>query len=201
MRSTEPERATETVEEPSEGESLVELVLSEHDRRARHDGEASQVSQASPAPIHGVVIGCVAGVSPSGEVLVDFAANPTGAPLPARSAASLGPSATGREAALMFEGGDARKPFIVGLIEDPAPPPAAVEAAPESPAEGEAPRPFRVEVDGERVVLEAEKEIVFRCGKASITLTRAGKVLIRGEYVLTRSAGVNRIQGGSVQIN
>ncbi|MEP7119602.1 MAG: hypothetical protein ABJE95_01785, partial [Byssovorax sp.] len=36
---------------------------------------------------------------------------------------------------------------------------------------------------------------------SSITLTRAGKILIRGAYVLTRSSGVNRIQGGSVQIN
>jgi hypothetical protein len=58
-----------------------------------------------------------------------------------------------------------------------------------------------VETDGERLVFSAEKEIVLRCGESSITLTRAGKILIRGAYVLTRSSGVNRIQGGSVQIN
>jgi uncharacterized protein (DUF2345 family) len=56
-------------------------------------------------------------------------------------------------------------------------------------------------VDSERIELTAEKEIVLRCGNASLTLTRAGKILIRGAYVLTRSSGVNRIQGGSVQIN
>jgi len=55
-----------------------------------------------------------------------------------------------------------------------------------------------VRVDGERVVFDAKKEIVLRCGKASITLTRAGKVLIRGAYLLNRSSGVNRIKGGSV---
>ena len=38
-------------------------------------------------------------------------------------------------------------------------------------------------------------------GKASITLTREGKVLIRGTYLSSRSSGVNRIKGGSVQIN
>ncbi|MEW5071937.1 hypothetical protein AB1P14_09365, partial [Pseudomonas aeruginosa] len=38
-------------------------------------------------------------------------------------------------------------------------------------------------------------------GKASITLTRAGKVIIRGAYLSSRSTGVNRIKGGSVQIN
>ena len=58
-----------------------------------------------------------------------------------------------------------------------------------------------VERDGERLTLTADREIVLRCGKASLTLTRAGKVLIRGAYLLSRSSGVNRIKGGSVQIN
>jgi hypothetical protein len=40
-----------------------------------------------------------------------------------------------------------------------------------------------------------------RCGKSSITLTRAGKVLIEGEYISSRSSGVNRIKGGSIQLN
>jgi hypothetical protein len=56
-------------------------------------------------------------------------------------------------------------------------------------------------VDGERLEFTASREMVFRCGEASITLTRAGKVLIQGCYLLSRSSGVNRIKGGSVQIN
>jgi hypothetical protein len=56
-------------------------------------------------------------------------------------------------------------------------------------------------LDGERIVLTAGQEIELRCGKASLILTRAGKVLIRGAYLLSRSSGVNRIKGGSVQIN
>ena len=47
----------------------------------------------------------------------------------------------------------------------------------------------------------ANKQIVLKCGKASITLTRAGKVLIRGAYLSSRSSGVNRIKGGSIQLN
>ena len=50
-------------------------------------------------------------------------------------------------------------------------------------------------------LLRTEEEIVFECGKASITLTKSGKILIRGAYLLSRSSGVNRIKGGSVQIN
>ena len=53
----------------------------------------------------------------------------------------------------------------------------------------------------EEVDLTAEREIVLRCGKASITLRRNGRVVIRGTYVETRAEGVNRVQGGSVQIN
>jgi len=54
---------------------------------------------------------------------------------------------------------------------------------------------------GERIDLKAENQITLKCGKASITLTNAGKVIIRGTYLLNRSSGVNRIKGGSVQIN
>jgi hypothetical protein len=40
-----------------------------------------------------------------------------------------------------------------------------------------------------------------RCGESSIVLTRAGKVLIKGNYVLSRSRGANRIKGAYVDIN
>jgi len=56
-------------------------------------------------------------------------------------------------------------------------------------------------LDEQCLELSAEREIVLRCGKASITLTRAGKVIIQGAYLSSRSSGVNRIKGGSVQIN
>jgi len=65
----------------------------------------------------------------------------------------------------------------------------------------EARAPFTADVDGERVLLRARKEIVLKCGKASITLTKVGKVLIRGVYLLSRSSGVNRIKSGLVQAN
>lgn len=53
----------------------------------------------------------------------------------------------------------------------------------------------------ERLVLTADREIVLQVGKASITLTKAGKIILRGTYVVSRSSGVNKIKGGSVQIN
>jgi hypothetical protein len=61
--------------------------------------------------------------------------------------------------------------------------------------------PVKVELDGESLVLTAEREIVLRCGEANITLTRAGKILIKGAYVLSCSSGYNKIKGAAVDIN
>jgi hypothetical protein len=90
--------------------------------------------------------------------------------------------------ALVIAEGNMTQPVIIGLIRTDL-----SVTAETSPVEAH--------VDGQRVVLSAQKEIVLKCGKASITLTRAGKVLIRGAYLLSRSSGVNRIKGGSVQMN
>jgi len=62
-------------------------------------------------------------------------------------------------------------------------------------------KPTEALVDGKRVVLDGQDEVVLRCGESSITLRRNGRVVIRGTYVETRAQGVNRIRGGSVQIN
>jgi uncharacterized protein (DUF2345 family) len=58
-----------------------------------------------------------------------------------------------------------------------------------------------VQADDERVTIEAGREIVLRCGDAAITLTRAGKVIIKGSYVVSRSTGYNKIKGAAVDIN
>jgi hypothetical protein len=61
--------------------------------------------------------------------------------------------------------------------------------------------PVKLDVDGKRLVLTAEREIILRCGDASITLTRAGKILIRGRYLTSESKGYNKIKGAVVDIN
>jgi len=58
-----------------------------------------------------------------------------------------------------------------------------------------------VQADDDRLVLSAEREIVLRCGDASVTLSRAGKVVIEGRYVVSRSSGYNKVKGASVEIN
>jgi hypothetical protein len=98
---------------------------------------------------------------------------------------------------LGFEGGDPRRPIVLGLV--PLPVPRALPApVPANPTTREV---IQADVDGRRVRIEGQDEIVFQCGKASVTLRRNGKVVIRGTYVETQSEGTNRIKGGQVQIN
>jgi hypothetical protein len=141
-----------------------------------------------------VVIGKVVDLDNTGTFLIDYPNNPTNHPLTTLTTVPLSPDCIGREVALLFAEGDLKKPIIMGLIH-------TASASEIKCSETQAETPIKVQLDGKEIVLSAAKEIVLQCGKASITLTRAGKILIRGAYVLSRSSGVNRIKGGSVQIN
>jgi hypothetical protein len=208
--------ALEPAPDATPEEDLVELVL-----QARPPPPPAE----APQRIDGVVIGVLVSFGEGGVPMVDHPQSTSGACLAARSVAALSPEDVGCEVALLFEGGAPDRPIVMGKMHAPAAP---VTAGPHAFALGETPRPppqasavpvttgeeqarpgggaglagrLSVSGDGEHLELTAEREIVLRCGQASITLTRAGKVLIRGAYVLTRSSGVNRIQGGSVEIN
>jgi hypothetical protein len=153
--------------------------------------EVPPVSAVAHAPIQGAVTGELVGFADGGSTpLVVYPGQPGSAALAARSTQDLHGAHIGRQVVLMFEGGDPLCPIVIGCLrcEEAWP-------LPERPGQVE------VDADGERLILTAKEQVVIRCGKASITLTRAGKVLIQGEYVLSRSAGVNRVKGGSVQLN
>jgi hypothetical protein len=69
------------------------------------------------------------------------------------------------------------------------------------PPEAEPACVLEADVDGRRVRIVAQDEIVLECGQASITLRRNGKIIVRGTYVETYSTGTNRVKGGQVRIN
>jgi hypothetical protein len=165
---------------------------------------SSRPSTPELEPILGTKVGQVVGVDAQGRLLVDFAGNPVG-PMPARSTLPLDEQArqtavaTRQQAVLLFENGDPRLPLLMGLLQPTSETPhldalLSLPAAPEH-------EPVETTVDGRRVVLTAQDEIVLRCGQSSIVLRRNGQVIIRGLQVETRATGLNRIKGGNVQIN
>lgn len=151
--------------------------------------EAKGADVPATASQGGIVVGDVLGFV-DGVPLVSYAGQPGTAALRARSTVDLHGAHVGRKVVLMFEGADPARPIVMGLLRMDA-------SSPEVSNVGS----VEVDADGERLIVTAKDQLVLRCGASSITLTKAGKVLIQGKYISSRSSGVNRIKGGSVQIN
>lgn len=148
----------------------------------------------TPAPLvsnAGIVIGELLAITDDGTTpLVIFPGQSGTSALRAKTVVDLHGAHIGKCVALMFESGNPQRPIVIGVLRGST-----------GWSLDEQPGQVDVDADGERLLVSAKEQLVLRCGKASITLTKAGKVLIDGEYLSSRSSGVNRIKGGSVQLN
>ena len=145
--------------------------------------------QAAPA-LPTVIVGELLAIADDGKSpLVIYPGKPGTSALRARTVLDLHGAHIGQSVVLQFEGGDPALPIVMGLLRQTDNQPL------------EASGNVQIDADGQRMVVSAKQQLVLQCGKASITLTKAGKVLIAGSYVLSRSTGVNRVKGGSVQLN
>jgi hypothetical protein len=138
-----------------------------------------------------VVIGeLIAMIGDDSTPLVRFPGQPGTAALRARTIVDLGARDIGKAVALVFEGGSPHHPIAIGLLHG-------------SDAWPLAARPAEVEVDadGLRMQISAKRELILKCGKASITLTQLGGISIRGTSVLSEASGLHRIRGASVELN
>ncbi len=151
----------------------------------------SMQSSRGLEPILGVIIGELLAITDDGSVpLVRYEGQAGSGAVRARTTIDLHGPHIGSSVVLMFENGDASLPIVLGVLHDSAGWPM-----------DDRPAQVEVDADGHRMMVTAREQLILRCGKASITLTKAGKVSIEGSYVESRSTGVNRIKGGSVQIN
>lgn len=174
-------------ESESTQEMLQEVLSKPSKAGKRHSPDSEQ--------INGVVIGMLSDPGENGRTTVYYPGIPGGEPLTAISTENLVGQEQGTEVALGFVNGNPAMPIILGLVHK------TLEQEQSAAVETIEERSLDVRLDGETLTLSADKEIVLKCGKSSITLTRAGKVIVKGAYLSNHSTGVNRIKGGSVQIN
>ncbi len=168
-----------------------------------------------------IVLGTLTGLDAQGRPLVRYPQCPAGESRAAITTVAVSMADVGRQVALLFANGDIHQPVLLGLIYSPlyqlldnyiaSDNPAAasddqeifeeLSLLPAKELEAKSLMADSVKVDGKRVVIEGENEVVLSCGESSITLQRNGKIVIRGKYLLSRASGVNRILGGSVEVN
>ena len=151
-------------------------------RNNAHPTPVSPISSATPGASGRVMLGTLTHVEGPGRGQVDV----QGASMTARTTLALEAKHVGSQVTLLLSEDEPRWPVILGVV--------LPADAPETP-------PMEARLDGKRVRLEAKTELVLRCGRASLTLTRDGKVVLRGAEVLQTSTGTHRIQGASVRIN
>jgi hypothetical protein len=61
--------------------------------------------------------------------------------------------------------------------------------------------PVAINDPEEELIFTARRKITLQCGQSSITLHPNGKIILRGEYILSAAEGTNRMVGGQVEIN
>lgn len=170
-----------------------------------------------------VLLGVLSAIDSNGSPIIGFPQFPQFEAVAALATIPVLPQHVGRQVALLFTQGTDPRPIVIGFLYSPLQQMLdnMLEQSATTIAMGEHEDQIvfdasaittgqitnadlqadTVHVDGKRIVLEGHDEVVLKCGEASITLTRNGKIVIRGNYLLSRSTGVNRILGGSVQVN
>jgi hypothetical protein len=124
-------------------------------------------------------------------------------PLVARCLATLDQKELARGAAsgarvnVVFAHGDPHQPVVTEIVDGGQDGTGAPDQGADRLREAD------VLVDGQERLLsiEAREELVLRCGEASITLKRDGKIVIEGSHVESRASATNRIKGAQVRIN
>lgn len=128
----------------------------------------------------GVTLGEVTGATTDGRPLVRTDARSK--PLPALVAAlPQTPDwrrCAGLRVVMAFVDGDTTRPLVLALLD--------------VPSAGQAPRTLRI---------AAGEELTIECGKSRIHLRADGRIEIRGEHLVSRSRGPNKVKGGSVHLN
>jgi hypothetical protein len=150
--------------------------------------EIDLLEPATTPRMPGVSIGVIAVADISKGLWVTCEEATPDVPRPARTMVPITPADEGRSVVLAFAGGDPERPIVTGFLQA-------------QPVVAPAQRSMTASLDGRQVRLEAEREIVLKCGKSSLTLRADGKVVLKGVEVVSRARRTNKVKGGTVRLN
>lgn len=171
-------------------EDLLTPLL-QAERRRPSTASAFPADQTPPNSQPATLVGRLLALTDRGcTPLVCFDGQPLPGAMPARCCVDLRPAHVGLDVVLVFDGGDRLRPIVCGVLRGKA-------GWPLGPLPGR----VKIDADGERLTVTATRELVLRCGKAMLTLHSDGRIELRGEEILTEANGVNRMRGGSIQLN
>jgi len=143
-----------------------------------------------------IITGHLAGVDDEGRILFVPEQGPA-TPFPVAIGVTVSdgvllPAARNQQRALVVRTSDPNPRFVlISLVRE------RVAAA----ARDAAPGQLEVKMDGETLRLTADREIELRCGNASLVLRQSGRVILKGNYLVTSSRGPLKIKGATVEIN
>ncbi|MCB9881266.1 MAG: hypothetical protein H6834_05700 [Planctomycetes bacterium] len=83
-------------------------------------------------------------------------------------------------------------PVVLGLVRETIDEDAAVSGERQDVRPTEPNRKVRIEATG---------ELDLRCGEASLSMRRNGKIVLRGVEIVSRASRANKVKGGTVRIN
>jgi hypothetical protein len=128
-----------------------------------------------------VVSGEVVRRTADGELFVDHPRNALG-PLPARTL--IEDVQEGATVLLAFDQGNPALPIILGILYDRA-----------------RAQSRTLHLKASRILLEAQDELLMRCGEAAFEARKDGKVQVKGRDVVSRAVRTNKVRGATVLIN
>jgi len=134
-------------------------------------------------PVSGVALGRIQAVTAEGIYIVVPILGSD--PVQSLSFCPLSEADIGRTCAVQFVGGDKTRPCVLGCL---------IEGEPQDQVK-------EIQVDGQRLVIQAEQEIELKCGESAIIMKRNGVIELRGNYITSHATATQRIRGGSVHVN
>ncbi len=133
-----------------------------------------------------VALGRIVALTPQKGPMVQYEHSPGNVARLALQTFEIKAEHIGRQVTLQFVDGDVLQPVVAGIVWD-----------------GQAKTSSTVDlsVDSDKLTLSAKREVVLKCGKASITLKKNGTIVLRGTNLESRASGVNKLRGRAIQLN